>query len=537
MVAVKPTSPLSPKSRLHGLSQQAIGSAVAAAQALDRGRVHEAERHVIGLLALYSEHPEVLRLHAGVQRLRGDHDSAIATLRRAINLRPQDALYLSTLGSVLIETAQYDEAVATLEQACALDPSLASAWYNLGLVLMRCMRVDESAAALRHALSLSPDIAISAHAMLGDMFRADGRLDDAIAEYRAALARQPYAGMAWWGLADIKTKKFSDDDVERLRKALHNPAASEDDIVAMEFALAKALDERGRFAESLVALERGNARARKHVRWNAEAYTTQIDSIIRTFTPPPAVAATDIGHEVIFIVSMPRSGSTLIEQVLASHSMVDGAGELADLPIVLTEEARRRRKPFTEFIRELDSADWERLGRRYLERTARWRQNRPRFTDKLPGNWPYVGAIHAMLPGARIIIGRRDPLETCFSCYRQRLANNEYTRTFSDLASAWRDFDRAATFWRAQYPDHIYENVYEDFVADPETKIRELLAFCQLPFEEACLRFYDNQRSVHTPSAAQVRQPLRRDTARTADYGALLDPLRSALSLPPFAAT
>ncbi|HEX3896943.1 MAG TPA: sulfotransferase [Rudaea sp.] len=537
MAAVKPTPALSPPSRLHGLSQQAVGSVVAAAQALDRGRADEADRHIIGLLALYPEHPEVLRLHAGVLRLRGNYGDAVATLRHAITLRPQDALYLNTLGSVFIETAQYDDAIAILEQACALDPELASARYNLGLALMRCMRVDESATALRRALTLSPDIAISAHAILGDMFRADGRFDEAVAEYRLALARQSHAGMAWWGLADIKTQKFSDDDIERLRKALHNQAAGEDDFVAMEFALAKALDERGRFAESLAALERGNARARKRTRWNAEAYSAQIDSIIRTFTPPPNGAASDIGNEVIFIVSMPRSGSTLIEQVLASHSMVDGAGELADLPIVLTEEAQRRRKPFPEFVHELDAADWEHLGRRYLERTARWRRNRPRFTDKLPGNWPYVGAIRAMLPQARIVIGRRDPLETCFSCYRQRLAHNEYTRTFSDLASAWRDFDRAATHWRAQYPTHVYENVYEDLVVDPGTKIRELLAFCGLPFEDGCLRFYENRRGVHTPSAAQVRQPLRRDTARTRDYGALLDPLRSALSLPPFSAT
>jgi tetratricopeptide (TPR) repeat protein len=518
------------------LSPQAIGSVVSAAQALDRGRADEADRHVIGLLALYPDHPEVLRLHAGVLRLRGHNENAIATLRRAIELRPRDALYLNTLGSAFIETAQYDPAIATLEKACALDPSLASAWYNLGLAFMRSMRVDESAVALRRALTLSPDIAISAHAMLGDMFRADGRFDDAITEYRAALARQPHAGMAWWGLADIKTQRFSDDDVERLRRALHNPAASENDLIAMEFALAKALDERKHFAESLVALERGNARARKHVRWNAEAYTAHIDSILRAFTPPPAGADADIGGEVIFIVSMPRSGSTLIEQVLASHSQVDGAGELADLPIVLTEEAQRRRKPFPDFVRELSAADWERLGRRYLERTARWRRHRPRFTDKLPGNWPYVGAIRAMLPQARIVIGRRDRLETCFSCYRQRLANNEYTRTFPDLAATWRDFDRAATHWRTLYPDCVYENVYEDLVADPETKIRELLAFCQLPFEDACLRFHENRRGVHTPSAAQVREPLRRDTARAGDYGALLDPLREALSLPPFSA-
>ncbi|MEP6483908.1 MAG: sulfotransferase [Rudaea sp.] len=526
----------SPPSRLHGLSQAAIGHVVAAAQALDRGRVADAERAVVGLLALYPEHAEVLRLHAGVQRMCGDFSGAIATLRRAIASRPDDALYLSTLGSVLIETSQYDDAIAILEQACALDSTLASAWYNLGLALMRSMRVDESAIALRRALALSPDIAISAHAMLGDMFRADGRLDDAVAEYRAAIARQPHAGMAWWGLADIKTQRFSDDDVTRLRHALRDANASEDDRIAMEFALAKALDERERYAESLAALERAHARARTYARWDAAADSARVDATLAAFTPPPAASVTSIGHEVIFIVSMPRSGSTLIEQVLASHSQVDGAGELSDLPAVLTEEAQRRGKPFPQFVADMTPGDWERLGRRYLERTARWRKQRPRFTDKLPGNWPYIGAIRAMLPDARIVVARRDRLETCFSCYRQRLANNEYTRTFADLAATWRSFDRAVTQWRALHPAHVYENVYEDFVADPETRIRALLSFCDLPFEEACLRFHETTRNVYTPSAAQVREPLRSDTARTRRYGALLDPLRHELGLPPFAA-
>jgi hypothetical protein len=227
----------------------------------------------------------------------------------------------------------------------------------------------------------------------------------------------------------------------------------------------------------------------------------------------------------------------LTEQVLASHSQVNGGSELPDMPAVITEESRRRNKPFPEFVRDLTPADWERLGRRYLERTQRWRADRPRFTDKLPNNWHYIGAIRAMLPGARIIVARRDPLETCLSCYRQRLAKSDYTRTFEDLAATWHDFDRAANYWRTLYPDAVYESVYEKLVADPETAIRELLAFCDLPFEEACLEFHKTRRSVHTPSATQVREPLRKDTARAHRYGALLDPLRAALGLPPFAET
>ncbi len=528
---------LPPDSRLHGLPPSAIRSVTAAAQALGLGRADDADRQIIGLLALHPNHPEVLRLLAGVQSLRGDFPAAAATMQRAIALRGDDALYLSTLGSALIEASRYDEAIAALRRACELDPQLASAWYNLGLVLMRSMRVDESAEALRRALALSPDIAISAHAILGDMFRAENRLDEAVAEYRRAIARQPYAGMAWWGLADIKTLRFADADVTRLRQAMQHRSASDDDLVAMGFTLAKALDERGLYAESLDALARANARARAHRKWDAKAYMSHVAAITEAFTPPVAGAAEPLGYEVIFVVSMPRSGSTLTEQVLASHSQVDGGGELSDLPLVLSEESQRHGKPFPQFIASMQPQDWERLGQRYLERTARWRSNRPRFTDKLPSNWLYIGAIRAMLPGARIIVGRRDPLETCFSCYRQRLANNEYTRTFADLAAYWRDFDRATRHWCDLHPSRVYENSYENLVAHTEATIRKLLAFCALDFEPTCLEFHKTVRDVHTPSAAQVREPLRSDTARAARYGALLDPLRVELGLAPFASS
>jgi tetratricopeptide (TPR) repeat protein len=521
-------------SRLAGLSAAAIREVVAAAQALDRGRVADAERHIVGPLALYPAHPEVLRLHAGTQRLRGDIEGAIDTLRRAIASRPNDALYLSTLGSALIDSYRYDEAIDVLRQATQHDASLSSAWYNLGLAHMRAMQVDDAAIALRRALQLSPEIAISAYAMIGDLYRAEGRIGEAQSAYRDAISRQPHAGMAWWGLADLKTLRLSDDDVEQMRRAMNHRAASEDDKTAIGFALAKALDERQRYAESLDVLAQAHARARTQRGWNAVAQTAYVDRVLAAFTPPPASADTPLGNEAIFIVSLPRSGSTLIEQVLASHSMVGGGGELSDAPAVLTEEAHRLRTPFPDFVRTRTPEDWSRMGARYLERTARWKQQRSRFTDKLPGNWMYVGAIAAMLPAAKIVIVRRDPLETCFSCYRQRLAGHEYTRTFADLAATWRDFERAVRHWLAQYPDRVHEVVYETFVADPESTIRRLLDFCGLPFEENCLQFHKTERDVYTPSAAQVRQPLRRDTARSPHYGALLDPLRAELGLPPF---
>ena len=523
-----------PDSRLAGLSPNAIRRITAAHQALNVGRVVDAEQRLTGLLALHPNHPEVLRLYAGLQCLRGDFHAALATIERAIALRPDDAAYWSSLGSALIEVARYDEAITALRHACELDPEYTTAWYNLGLALIRCMHVDEAAAALRRAVSQSPELAINARVILGDMFRAEGRLDEAVTEYRAVISQQKHAGMAWWGLAEIKTQRFADTDLEHLHDALRHPGASEDDLSAMGFALAKALDDRGRYAESLAALAQAHARVRARKRWDASVYTAHIDAILEAFTPPTACATEMLGHEAIFIVSMPRSGSTLTEQVLASHSLVDGGGEVSDLPSVLMEESQRSGKSFPQFVSALSPSDWQRMGFRYLERTARWRAGRPHFTDKMPSNWHYVGAIRAMLPGARMIVARRDPLETCLSCYRQQLANSEYTRTFADLASAWRDFDRAVRHWRVLHPAHVYESIYEELVVDPQRKIRELLAFCDLPFEPACLDFHKTKRKVHTPSATQVREPLRRDTARAHRYGALLDPLRAGLGIRPF---
>lgn len=527
-------SSLLPDPHLQGLPRGAARRLVAAAQALSLGQVADAEQSLDSLISLYPDHPEVLRMYAGLRSVRGNHQSALSIMERAIALRPDDAAYWSSFGSALIEASRYDDAIAALQRACELDPDYASASYNLGLALIRCMRVDEAVTALRRAVSHPSHETINARVILGDILRGEGRLDEAIGEYRAALKQQPFAGQAWWALAEIKTQRFADNDLAKLQAAMQHPGASEDDRYAMGFALAKALDDRGRYAEVLAALAQAHSRARARRGWNASAYTAYIDAILDTFTPPPAGARAGLGDEAIFIVSMPRSGSTLTEQVLASHSLVGSGNEVSDLPAVLMDESKRLNKPFPQFAADLSQADWERMGHRYMERVARWRGDRPRCTDKLAGNWHFVGAIRAMLPGARIIVARRDPLETCLACYRQQLVEHDYTHTFSDLAATWREFDRVIRRWRLLHPTHVYENIYEEFTADPEARIRALLEFCDLPFEAGCLEFHKSERKVLTPSATQVREPLRRDTARAQRYGALLNPLRAELGLPPF---
>lgn len=524
---------MKPPSRLAGLTPAAAQSIVATAQALEAGRPDDAARALAGVLAGHPDHPEALRLEAGILNLRGQRAQAAGVMRRALAQRPDDALYHNTLGSILADAGEFDQAILALQRACDLQPDFAAAWYNLGIVLVRCVRYDAADAALRRAVALDPGNA-DARAQLADTLKVRGRNDDAVAEYRRILAARPWAGMAWWGIANIKTAHLDAADVEGLRAALRDPRASDDDRIAMGFALGKALDDLHCFGESLDALAQANAIARRRRKWDAAAFDAQLEATQTDFESVTGADDRALGGDVIFVVGLPRSGTTLAEQILASHSQVEGAGELPDLALTLNEESQRRAAPLAQWIGALTPADWSRLGRRYLERTSHWRARKPRFVDKMPNNWIQIGAIRAMLPGARIVACRRDALETCFSCYRQHFAGNDWTRDFADLAAYWRAFDRAARAGHERFPARIHLHDYEALIADPLAQIRELLEFCELPFEESCLRFHETAREVRSPSAAQVRQPLRADTARAGDYGKLLDPLRTALGLPTF---
>jgi tetratricopeptide (TPR) repeat protein len=520
--------------RLAGLDPNAVRGLAQAASALEAGRPDDAGAALFAIVQRYPRHPEVLRVHAGILSAFGVHDDAVAAIRTALEQRPADALCRNTAGTILATAGDYDAAAVEFRAATTLDPSLAAAWYNRGVLLVRNMRTDEAGEALRKAIELEPTH-IGARVQLADLLRAANRADAADTEYREVIARSATAGMAWWGLADLKTRPFSADDTRLLERAIGDPRATLHDRIAMGFALARALDDQGRLAESLDALARAHALAGSTEHWSARGFSASLAAAQRTFETTPSVAG-DLGKDVIFVVSLPRSGSTLIEQILASHSRVEGAGELPDLPLLISAETKQRGRPLAAWAAEATVEDWRRLGSSYLERTDRWRQQRPVLVDKMPSNWQYIDAIRAMLPGARIVVARRDPLEACFSCYRQFLLNNPYSHTFGDLAAYWRDFDRGASAAQARHALFVRTFGYERLIDQPEAEIRDLLAFCDLAFEPACLEFHRSQREVRTPSAMQVREPLRRDTRHALRYGALLDPLRAALGLPAFVA-
>jgi Tfp pilus assembly protein PilF len=472
-----------------------------------------------------------LRMAGLAAQMLGRHDRAVGFFRQAIAQQPRDAGLHAGLGISLFESGDPDAAVTALRRACELAPDVAAGWYNLGKALKLQVHPEAAIETLRHALRLDPS-GVPARLTLADALASVGEIDAAAVELRRVLAAHPGQAHAWFALTNLKVVPLSAEDVVVLRRLFGQVAVPAEDRVLLGFALARALEDQGDFAASFDVLRQANQLQRRRVRWDAAQHHKLVGAIEQAFTRTlPAPLDPQAGHEAIFIASIPRSGSSLVEQILASHPDVEGANEITDLPNILDAESRRRGGPFPDWVGDATCDDWRRLGNEYLARTARWHENNSRFTDKNLVAWKYVGAVFAMLPAARVVVVRRDPLETCVACYRQWFASGtQFAYDLHEMSSYCIDFMRLTRFWLKQYPDRVFDLEYEALLADPETVIRRLLAFCSLSFDPACLTPHQTQRTViSAASAAQVRQPLQHDTARAARYGQFLDELRDCL--------
>ena len=526
---------LTTQQRYLGLAPALAAQAAAVERALREAQPEVAERHWNGLALGAANHPEVLRLRGVIEHMRGRPERALESLVASVRLRPQDPLAFSYMGACYEALGDSDNTLRAFRAACEQGPDSAEHWFNFGRALNAYGWNEHALAVLRQALKIAPGDQ-RARAMLASVLNAEGRSEEAVSEYRRILAENPASGLSWWGLALTKPMPLDRADVEAMRAALARSDTGDYDRAVVHFALAHALEFLGDHAAALESLHSAHAMAKRgRDLWDVAASRAHTRRSLEAFTDLPAANPDDPGREVIFIVSLPRSGSTLTEQILASHPQVSGTLELPDLPEVLSEASTRYQAAFPDWAPALSRDDWQALGGRYLERTQRWRRERPRMTDKLPGNWRHIGAILSMLPNARVVVVRRDPLETCLACYRMLLDHHEYTHDFVTLAEFWRDFDHATAEWQRRCPDRVRVQSYEALTLEPEAQIRQLLDFCDLPFDPACLAFHATRRRVSTPSASQVREPMRRSTARADGYGALLDPLRSALGLPAFA--
>ena len=495
-----------------------------------------AERSLTNVLALAPDHPEAIRSLGMVVQRRGNHAKAVDCFRRVLDLWPEDSDLRVCLGIALYEQGEVGEAVTHLRFACQLAPKSASAWFNLGEALGREAHSQDAVVALRRAIELEPSH-ISARLSLARVQASLGQVDAAVAGFREVLRRDPGNAEGWFGLSNLNAVRFDEQDAASLQRAVARDNLPPRDYELLAFTFAKALEDQGDYARAFETFRAANGSRRKRVKWDAAGEHRRIEAIQRVFAhemPPPLDP--QLGREAIVIVSIPRSGSTLVEQILASHPHVEGANEIKDMNQVIDAETQRRSSArsssaFPLWVPDASAEDWQRMGREYLARTARWRKAKPRFTDKSLVTWYLVGAALAMLPAARVVIVRRDPVETCLGCFRQCFSERSgFACDLDEMADYCIDFLRLTRFWLDQYPDRVLDLEYETLVAQPEPQIRRLLDFCELPFDPACLEFHKTARTVQSlPSAAQVRQPLRRDTARSGRYGDKLDALRRRL--------
>ena len=496
-----------------------------------------AEQIVRAYLLRHGDHPEAMRLLARIGIARDVLDDAEVLLEAVLTLAPDYRAARYDYADTLVKRHKYALARQEIERLLEIDPGHAD-YLMLAATTAVGLGENERAIGLYEQMLAqapgSPDVNLwIAHAL-----KTVGRVPEAIESYQAAAAARPDFGDAYWSLANLKTYRFSDAEMARMRAEEASPTTGLIDRYHLNFALGKALEDRGETAESWRCYERGNALKRSESRYRPELIETntrqQTQVCTRDFFARRAGWG-DPRPDPIFILGLPRSGSTLLEQILASHSQVEGTQELADIQRIVLDlqgrEADLDNPRYPGALAEMGEADFRRLGEAYLADTQVYRSGKPRFIDKMPNNFRHIGLIQLMLPNARIIDARRDPMSCCFSNLKQLFAQGqEFTYSVNDIARYYRTYLELMAHWDVVLPGRILRVRHEDVVVDLEGSVRRMLDYCGLPFEPACVEFHKTERSVRTPSSEQVRQPIFRDGLdQWKLYEAWLSPLRLAL--------
>lgn len=484
-----------------------------AAAAIDAGRFDVAERLVRSVLSALPEDPSGLRLLAQLAARAQRFDVAEKILEHTLRLAPDFAAARLDLAGLLYERNRLEEAVVMLDRLLLLSPRSIPYRMLKAAALSRLGRTDEALAVYEEVLGDVPgDAAI--WTLYGHALRTRGRQQDSVAAYRRAIGIDPAHGLAWFSLANLKTVQLSDDDAAAIEAALAKPGLLEEQRTHLHFALGKAREDLGEVERSFANYAEGNRLVRARSRYSAEETTLLVERSEQVFDRSFFKERAEWGaasDAPIFILGMPRSGSTLVEQILASHPAIEGTAELPYIPLLAGEIAGGDAYPdaLTSLTRQRASE----LGEEYLARAGTHRRlGRPLFIDKNPPNWLHVGLIRTILPNARIIDVRRHPLACGFSNFKQHFASGEsFANSLEDIGLYYRDYVRMMRHFDHTQPGAVHLLVYERLIEQPEAEVRRLLGHLRLPFDEACLRFWETDRVVRTYSSEQVRRPINRE--------------------------
>jgi tetratricopeptide (TPR) repeat protein len=509
-----------------------------AALALHDNRLHDAEPLLKAHLKADPFDVAAIRMLAELAGRIGRYPDAENLLRRALDLSPGFTAARSNLATLLYRQGKSGEAIAELNHLAEQDPDhLGNA--NLKAAAHGRIGDYDEAIALYEVILAAQPVQDKIWMSYGHVLKTVGRADDSIAAYRRAVAIRPGFGEVWWSLANLKTFKFSDDDLAIMQAQLARADLGDEDRFHIDFALGKACEDRRDWAASFAHYNAGNALRRAALDYDGALITAQVARSKALLTKDFFAARAGEGcpaPDPIFILGMPRAGSTLIEQILASHPLIEGTQELPDISFLAERVMGRTRDDLGgDLAGNLAALSLEErcaLGAEYLERTRIHRKtDRPFFVDKMPNNWRYIGLILLILPNAKIIDARRHPMDCGFSNFKQHYARGQgFAYDLQDIGHYYADYVAMMQAVDVALPGRVLRVIHEAIVAQSETEIRSLISYLGLPFDEACLRFWENDRAVQTPSAEQVRRPINRDGMdRWRHYEQWLGPLKTAL--------
>lgn len=527
--------------------------------------------------AAYARHIQCSTRHpllqqAAVAMIRNDIPKAERLLKTHLKQAPTDVPAIRMLAEVAVRCGHDEDAEKLLVRCLELAPTFAAARYNYAVLLHRLNKASEALVEIERLLAvdarnpgyrnlcavilsrigeyqrssriyaeLLDEYPSNAKVWLsyGHVLKTEGRQDECIDAYRRSIARDPAFGEAYWSLANLKTFRFNDADLSAMQAQLARTDLEDVNRLHFQFALGKACEDAGDYAQSFEHYSRGNALERARIRYDADLNSARIKRLKTAFTRDFFAARAGSGcaaPDPIFIVSLPRSGSTLLEQILSSHSAVEGTTELPEITSMAKDLRGQADSEeiaaYSEVLASMSASALRELGERYIERTRVYRKtDRPFFIDKMPNNFLHIGMIHLVLPNAKIIDARRHPLACCFSNFKQYYARGQrFSYGLPDMGRFYRDYVELMAHFDEVLPGRIHRVIYERMVEDTETEVRNVLAYCGLPFEPGCLRFFENERPVRTASSEQVRQPIYREgVEQWRHYEEWLDPLKTAL--------
>ncbi|MCH1530610.1 MAG: sulfotransferase [Gammaproteobacteria bacterium] len=484
-----------------------------AAQAFAKGETEKAEKITREVLREHPEDVDGLRLLASIANNLEQRADAIVLLEKAVQIKPRFAGAWADLAETYTESEDFGKALDAVQRVIKLQPNLPFGHMIRGSILGKMDDHKGSIESYENALKIEPQH-IGSNMGLGNILKTIGRYDDAVVAYKNCIDAQPMFSEAYWSLANLKTYNFEESEIEKMEEHIQNPDLPPPNKAFFHIALANAKEKQKKYGEAWYHFFTGN-----ELRRQSEIYdsvTTQVthETLMETFTKDFVASTKGKGCESeapIFILGLPRSGSTLIEQILASHSQVEGTRELPDISL-LGRKLTKMKPPgikYPDAVKHMTDEEKIDFGEDYLKTSMRYRTDKPHFIDKMPNNFAHIGFIKTILPNAKIINAKRHPLDSCVSSFKQLFYKGQsWSYDLFEIGEYYLEYERLMKHWHEVYPNDIYDIQYEKLIEDQEEETKKLIDYCGLDWEEECLKFYENKRSVNTASSEQVRQPI-----------------------------